>query len=247
VMEMLTGPEFLRDLVFSTLFAFLTMFVIHIVLLVGVRNFGRMVLGKYRQPRELSAVFMFVDLRGSTSIAEQLGHKRFSAFVSDFFNDLSAPIYRARGEVYQYVGDEVVIVWPEERRTIDFEWLECFGAMKAAIAEAGPGYVSRYGVVPEFKAGAHCGRVMVTEVGSLQRAHVYHGDILNTASRIQDLCNETGFDLLASEALVSTLDPVWRNEFERVDTAPLKGKERDVVVLGYSASSRNPDRAGTDS
>ena len=45
----------------------------------------------------------------------------------------------------------------------------------------------------------------------------------------------------------TTLDPVWRNEFERVDTAPLKGKERDVVVLGYSASSRNPDRAGTDS
>jgi adenylate cyclase len=235
---LLAGPQFLRDLVFSTVFAFLTMFSVHIVLLVGTRNFARLVFGKYRRPRELYAVFMFVDLRDSTSIAERLGHVRFSAFLSEFFNELSDPIHGAKGEVYQYVGDEVVVVWPGERRARGPQWLECYEAMQASVAAAVPSFSERYGCAPEFKAGAHCGHVMVTEVGTLQRAHVYHGDILNTAARIRDFCNESGFNLLVSEALAATLAPARHAEFERIASLQLRGKEEEVVLFGYRSSAR---------
>jgi hypothetical protein len=71
------GPLFVRDVAFTTVFVFVATFAAQLVFLVGTRNFGRLVVGRYRRPRELKAEFMFVDLRGSTSIAETLGHERY--------------------------------------------------------------------------------------------------------------------------------------------------------------------------
>lgn len=39
------------------------------------------------------------------------------------------------------------------------------------------------------------------------RTFVYHGDVLNTAARIQAKCNEIGFDLLASQEALASLPP----------------------------------------
>ena len=232
IADLWSGPLFLPDLVLSTVFVFFATFTAQVVLLVGTRNFGRLILGKYRRPRELHAVLMFVDIRGSTTIAERLGHEQFSAFLRDFFNDISGAIHEAKGEVHQYVGDEVVIVWPGGQAGERPHWLACFEAMRAALEEAAAAYRKRYDVTPEFKAGVHGGLVVVTEVGTLQRAHVYHGDVLNTASRIQAKCNEVGFDLLVSESLLAGLDSGRREEFKRVGAVPLRGKTEEVVIYG---------------
>jgi len=230
VRDYIVGPLFLRDLAFTTAFAFFATFTAHIVLLVGTRNFGRLITGRYRKPRELDAVFMFVDLRGSTAIAERLGHERYSAFLRDFFTDVSGPVHEARGEVYQYVGDEVVVVWPRQRDAS--RWLECFRGMRSAVEAERATYEARYGMVPEFKAGVHAGPVVVSEVGTLQRAHVYHGDVLNTAARLQSKCNETGFDLLVSDAGMRFLSPPEREGFTAVGSMTLRGRSGPVAVLG---------------
>lgn len=229
----LKGPLFLRDLIFSTLFIFFITFLVQIILLIGIRNFQRMILGKYRHPREVYAIFMFVDIRSSTTIAEKLGHEQFSAFLRDFFNDISAAIYEAKGEVYQYVGDEVIVVWPEGKAAIESYWLICYENMRAAIDKMTSVYMESYGLVPEFKAGVHDGLVITTEVGTLQRAHVYHGDVLNTAARIQSKCNEMGFDLLVSKSLISVMRLDRRKEFEKVGTVELRGKTEEVVIYGF--------------
>jgi adenylate cyclase len=232
--EYLAGPQFLRDLAFSTAFVFFAAFAAQVVLLIGTRNFARLLLGTYRRPREVYAVFMFVDLRDSTKLAEQLGHKRYSAFLSDFFNDVSDAIYAAKGEVYQYVGDQVVVVWLGDQPA---RWLACFELMRQRLRAATPAYLAKYGAAPEFKAGGHAGRVVVTEVGTLQRALVYHGDVLNAAARIQAKCNETGFDLLVSEEVVSGTTPAPLQQFEKVGALHLRGKSEELVVYGLREPS----------
>ena len=229
----LTGSFFLRDLIFSTIIIFIITFLVQVILLIGTRNFSRMILGKYRQARELYAIFMFVDLRSSTTIGEQLGHKRFSAFLRDFFNDVTSAIYETKGEIYQYVGDEVIIVWPGSHAVEHTYWLSCYEKMCASLKKRAPYYLKSYGLVPEFKAGVHGGLVITTEIGSLQRAHVYHGDVLNTAARIQAKCNEVGFDLLVHESLVSSIHLAKRMEFEKVGATFLRGKAEEVVVYGF--------------
>lgn len=229
--EYVNGPLFVRDLGFSTAFVFFAAFSAQVVLLIGTRNFARLMLGRYRKPREIHATFMFVDIRSSTTIAEAWGHERYSAFLRDFFNDVSGAIHRAKGEIYQYVGDEVVIVWPGQRAPAD--WISCFNEMRGAIASERSVYEARYGVVPEFKAGVHLGPVVVTEIGTLQRAHVYHGDVLNTAARIQAKCNDTGFDLLASEAAMASAHTEHQGRFELVGDLPLRGRAETVAVFGF--------------
>ena len=231
------GPLFARDFVFSTVFVFVAAFFAEIVLLVGTRNIGRLLTGRYRRPRELHAEFMFVDLRGSTTIAEKLGHERYSSFLSDFFIDISGAIHQAKGEIYQYVGDEVVIVWPGKRAA--GYWLDCFSNMRASVAAQRLKYEAKYGVTPEFKAGVHGGTVVVAEVGAVQRALVYHGDVLNTAARIQAKCNETGFDLLATSETLSSVARDRQARFEPIGPLSVRGKTGTIDVFGLTDSRVN--------
>ncbi|HEU5208936.1 MAG TPA: adenylate/guanylate cyclase domain-containing protein [Longimicrobiales bacterium] len=226
----LGSPPFARDLVFSTAFAFSASFLAQLVLLVGPRNVARLLTGRYHRPQTVYAEFMFVDLRGSTTAAEVLGDERFSALLRDFFVDISAPIHESRGEVCQYIGDAALIVWQGRRAA--GRWLDCFDRMRAVVIAGNRRYVELYGLAPGFKAGVHAGRVVITEVGTLQRAHVYHGDVLNTAARIQSRCNELGFALLASNQAVASLDPAQRARFQAVSPVSLRGKSEAVALLG---------------
>ena len=110
LMAYLNGQTFLQDLIFSVLIVFLITLIVQVTLLIGEQNMRRLLLGRFHQPRELKATFLFVDLHSSTSIAEQLGHRQFSAFLRDFFRDISPAIRTAKGEIYQYIGDEVIVV-----------------------------------------------------------------------------------------------------------------------------------------
>ena len=228
------GPLFVRDMVFSTVFVFIVTLVAQVVFLIGPRNFGRLVIGRYQRPRELTAEVMFVDLRGSTGIAERLGHERYSALLRDFFLDTSRAVHEARGEIYQYVGDEVVIVCPADK--VAGRWVDCFLGMRSSIEGRREEYMHRHGIVPEFKAGVHSGSVVVTEVGVLQRALVYHGDVLNTAARIQARCNESGADLLASQEAIARLSSHDRSRFAHIGQAVLQGRAGPVDLFALSAS-----------
>lgn len=224
---------FLRDLVFSMLIIFLTTLNVQIILLIGSQNMRRLLTGQFHQPREINATFLFADIRGSTTLAEQLGHWQFSNLLSDFFNDVSAAIHQAKGEIYQYVGDEVIVVWPDNFPNHSSKWLECFNNMQKSIAKRAGYYQKKYGVVPEFKAGVHRGLVIASEIGVQQKAYVYHGDILNTAARLQAKCNEVGFDLLVTKSIFNTLPLKQRADFERIGKLPLKGKQEEVVAYGF--------------
>ncbi|HRD52110.1 MAG TPA: adenylate/guanylate cyclase domain-containing protein, partial [Flavobacteriales bacterium] len=61
-------------------------------------------IGRYRQPRQELRIFMFLDMRSSTSIAEDLGHVRYFQLINELFQDITDPIVYSRGEIYQYVG-----------------------------------------------------------------------------------------------------------------------------------------------
>ena len=56
-------------------------------------------------------IFMFMDLIDSTSYAEKLGYIKYSKFIIDVYKELDEYVLETKGHIYQYVGDEVVIVW----------------------------------------------------------------------------------------------------------------------------------------
>jgi adenylate cyclase len=180
--------------------------------------------GHYQQPVSEDRIFLFVDLKGSTQLAETLGNDRYSRFVRDFFADASLAIETTRGEVYQYVGDEVVVTWPSKLGLSHANVLHCFFEMQHRIEERQDYYLRKYGVVPEFKAGAHGGPVTTVLVGTVHRELVYHGDVLNTTARIQAQCNALGSKFLVSDSLYRQLGAQPEYQFTQLGNHKLRGK-----------------------
>ncbi len=57
-------------------------------------------------------MLLFLDLAGSTTLAEQMGELRVQDLLTRFFYDIDAAIVAHGGEVHAYVGDEVIVSWP---------------------------------------------------------------------------------------------------------------------------------------
>ena len=115
------------------------------------------ILGRYYQPRQEQRVFMFLDLRDSTRLGEELGDLKFSRLIQKFFADLSEPILGSRGEVSHYIGDEAVITWKHKQNHSPISSIDCFFAIKDLIDSKASEYVKDFGVVPGFKSGIHSG------------------------------------------------------------------------------------------
>jgi adenylate cyclase len=168
------------------------------------RKLGRdaiynLVLGKYHQVKEEERLFLFIDLNNSTDIAEEMGELEFSHFLQDYFYDISEPIARYFGRVYQYVGDEVVVTWPLRKGLRFAVCTRCFFAIQKQIRRYEKQYMERYGRVPGFKAALHGGNVVVSEVGKYKSEIAYHGDVLNTTARMLSKCHELGADFIISD------------------------------------------------
>ncbi|MEJ0056119.1 MAG: adenylate/guanylate cyclase domain-containing protein [Bacteroidota bacterium] len=154
-----------------------------------------LLLGRYRTPREEERIFMFMDLKSSTTIAEKLGHLKYSSFIRDCFSDINEVLYPFRAQVYQYAGDEIIVTWPESEGIQQYFCIRFYFACKDQFAMRADYYLAHYGLLPDFKAGLHTGMVTAVEIGELKRDIAYHGDTLNTAARIQSICNEYGRSL----------------------------------------------------
>ena len=187
-------------------------------------------LGKYHRPKEEDRIFMFVDLKSSTTYAEKLGHVRYSQLIQDCFFDLTDVVVERHAIVYQYVGDEVVLTWDAETGVDQANCLRSFFEFDRAIQARREHYLDRYGILPEFKAGLNAGTVTAAEVGAIKKELAYHGDVLNTASRIQGVCNELGSRVLLSESLRMRMGDIPGFTFDLVGNVALKGKKDPVNV-----------------
>jgi len=193
----------------------------------GPGNLWKMLTGKFYRPREEERIFMFIDLQDSTPIAEKLGHIEFSKLLKDCYHDF-AIVDDYRAEIYQYVGDEVVISWPLIQGFKNNNFLKAFFAFDGLLSKRAEYYEKQYGVKPFFKSGANMGPVVVTEVGEIKREITYHGDTLNTAARIQGMCNELKSQMLIPEGLYEMVKDTREFTFEDVGSTKLKGKEKEV-------------------
>jgi adenylate cyclase len=187
-------------------------------------------LGKYHIPREEERIFMFLDIKGSTTLAEVLGHVPYFKFLNQYYVDISKAIIETGGEIYQYVGDEVVITWAIRNKMIYDRCITCFFSIKAIIKSQAANYKREYGYVPEFKAGLHVGKVTTGRIGMLKKEIVFTGDVLNTASRIQSICNQHHVDNLISEPLVRQLAKNSAYQFKAVGDIQLRGKAEPLKL-----------------
>jgi adenylate cyclase len=136
--------------------------------------------------------------------------------------------------VYQYVGDEVVITWKTNEGIRDNNCLHFFFLFLEELEKNRTYFEEKYKVFPEFKAGVSSGMVTVAEVGELKSEISFHGDVLNTASRLQGLCNDYGKKMLISEFLYTEIDHTNQFEIKFIGDLQLKGKHKNVGIYSVN-------------
>jgi adenylate cyclase len=229
-----TEAHLLYAVPFFAVVAVTVQFVLQMNRLVGANVLGYFMAGIYHHPREEDRIFLFLDLEGSTRLAEELGSARYFELLRRFVDDLTEPVLQAGGEIYQYAGDEVVITWRSEVGLREASCLRCFFGIRAVIARNAPEYERVYGTVPRFRGGLHGGRVTGGELGDLRRQIVFVGDILNTAARLEEYAKRMGLDLVVSGALLERLALPEGVQAARCGELSLRGKETRVAAFALS-------------
>jgi len=194
--------------------------------------------GKYQKPFREERIFMFLDLDASSSLAEKLGDLQYHQLLNEFYFDITEDIIEARGEIYQYVGDEVVVTWKMKRGLPAGNCLRAYFNILHKIESVKDKYTNRFGTLPRFKAAFHCGEVITAQVGDVKTEIVFHGDVVNTTSRIEHLCSELGERLLISKDLLDKLPLSFVDFFKPVGKVRPRGKERHVELFGLKESEK---------
>lgn len=220
-----------RDTGYALVVGLVLQFVLMVRTIVGGRVLANLILGRYHKPLSEERVFMFLDVTGSTALAERLGGVGAYAMISRFFFDVAQETARHGGETHEYIGDEVVVTWPLERTAKGSPWLDCYFAIRDRMEAKTPFYEREFGLAPKFRAGLHGGPIVAGECGDDKREIVYFGDTINTAARIQEACKDYGRSLLISGDLMRrTALPAGYRAVD-LGRATVRGREKEVELF----------------
>ena len=195
-------PGLRNAIIFSVVATFVAVAILSIAQLIGPRVLVSFLTGRYYHPREEERIVVFLDLVGSTTIAERLGNIRFHALLAEVFTWLSRVVTDYGGEVYRYVGDAMIATWPVGVAEENARPIRCLFACQDALESAASDLLRRHGQMPRFRAGLHVGPLVAGEIGGFKREIALLGDAMNTTARIEQTCRETGHSVLVSALLL---------------------------------------------
>jgi len=216
-------------------FLALGIFLLQLSRLVGERTLRDVLLGRYHRSRTEERFFLFVDIAGSTPLAERIGPAAVHRFLGEVFRLASDPIDDHRGDVHQYVGDEIVITWTVAEGRGGARPIACFFAIEGALERAAPDFERAFGALPRLRAALHAGPVITGEVGGSRRAIVYHGDVMNTTSRIEQATRDLERQFLVSGDALERLEAMDAYTLEDLGPQQLRGRAAAVRVYAVAA------------
>jgi adenylate cyclase len=195
---------------------------------IGGRTLNALLLGRYHRPVREERIFLLVDIKGSTALAERLGDERAHAFITSTFFDIDQPILEHDAEVYSYVGDGLIASWPLAQGIDGARCLHCYLAIQGTLARRAGHYRQHYGTAPEIRAVLHAGPIVAGECGDAKLSIVYLGDTLNTAARLEQTAKALDRACLVSGDLLRRLAIPPVLVAEPLGPIALRGRQQPV-------------------
>jgi len=191
--------------------------------------FFDILLGKYVVPKVEKRVVMFMDLKDSTPIAEELGTVKYFLFIRDFIFHVSNALIEYDGRIYQYVGDEIVVSWIDNENNRKKCVLALIKAHRSLLREQ-INFIRKYGKIPEFRAGVHVGEVTVGEIGVIKKDLAMSGDTMNTTARIRSACSDNSCNYILSKKFIDELQ-INQWHVTSLGMVELKGKTNEMELF----------------
>jgi len=187
--------------------------------------------GTYYSPVHQARIIMFVKVVDAKRIMHELGPHKLHEFLNELFYDYTTPLVTNRGVIYEYIEDLAVITWSIDNGLRNANCIRAFFDIQEAIGASREKYLDKYGFIPRIQAGLHTGSVVRAEIGEVKTQIVFHGDTMNTTSRILGKCKELKLGLLASDQLIRMigLPRIYAKKF--VGDIELRGKQDPIKLF----------------
>ena len=187
----------------------------------------------------ISVTVMFCDIRGFTTLSENMEPEKIVSLLNADFTELEKCITSHGGVINKYIGDAIMALFGAPVR-LENHAREAFLAaldMRQALENMNKTFASRLWPEIRFGIGLHTGNVLAGNIGAASRMeYTVIGDTVNTASRIEGLCKTYKTDLLLSENTASALKETNQKDitFNSLPT------QSDAFLQGGESNSKSP-------
>jgi adenylate cyclase len=212
-----------------------TILMLKVVDMIGARHFLVFLSGAYHRPVERRQIVLFLDMIGSTTIAEKLSPARSMEFIARFIFDACYAFRIHGGDVVQYTGDGLVVLWPVDKAP---EALRAVHYLRRRIETGRAAYERNFGGMPDFRAGIHAGHVVLSQIGEEKLFLGLYGDDVNVAARIEQACKTLGVKLLFSGTFRQRLSPEDQKSLIPMGRIDIKGREQKLEVFTTISEKR---------
>lgn len=184
------------------------------------------------KPRKTEVTVLFSDIRGFTTISENLDAQELAALLNAYLTDMTKIIFRHQGTLDKYIGDAVMAIWGAPFDAPDHAEKCCAAAvdMLVRLSQMQKDWRARGFPELDIGIGINTGVASVGNMGStLRYGYTAMGDSVNLASRLEGLNKEYGTRIVISESTrreISSDDLIFRE----LDLIRVKGKQQPVTI-----------------
>lgn len=187
------------------------------------------------EKREIS--ILFSDIRGFTSISEQLSPEELVHVLNEYLNPMTQIVLEEKGTLDKYIGDAVMALYNAPLDVTGHAGHACRSALKMMVklAELNRSFIERGIHTIDIGIGINTGDAVVGNMGAAMRFdYTAIGDNVNLASRLEGLNKMYGTHIIVSESTKT----VAGNEFHfrEIDLVAVKGKQQPVPIYELMAA-----------
>jgi len=198
--------------------------------------------------------FLFSDVRGSTTLSENIAPEIWVAQLNEYLSQMSEAIFEYDGYLDKFMGDGIMAIWDAFGNQPDhadlaarasLEMLRRLEVLNSAWARMDNRTPFRIGVA------IHTGEAIIGNVGSEERMqYTAIGDAVNTASRIEGMTKTYGVQFLVSETAAERLSE-GIVELTDIGEAEVRGRAKSIRLFArpdeLAEAQQKKDDEGTGS
>jgi adenylate cyclase len=184
------------------------------------------------EPRKTEISVMFSDIRGFTTISEQLDAQELAKFLNEYLSDMSGIVLEFSGTLDKYIGDAVMAFWNAPLEVEAHPTKACDSALKmmVRVREMQQKWEAQGRPHLDIGIGINTGNASVGNMGSVLRyGYTALGDTVNLSSRLEGLNKDYGTHIIVNEttyAATSKAGYIYRE----LDLIRVKGKSQPVTI-----------------
>ena len=179
---------------------------------------------------------LFSDIRGFTSISEQIGPEQVVTLLSDYLGQVSHIVFKHGGTIDKFIGDAVFanFGWPQSHGDDALRAVKAGIEMIELVESLAPQWTEIIGRPLKIGVGINSGEAVVGNIGSEIRSDLTAiGDTVNLGSRLEALTKELGVPMLISEYTAAELD----GSIPLRALRQVKVQGREAAILVYCPES----------